>query len=203
MKKLTRSFFLNPDVVSLARALIGKRLLSCIDGRKTGGIITETEAYAGVTDKASHAYGGRRTGRTETMYGIGGTAYVYLCYGVHSLFNIVTNRKDIPHAVLIRSIRPDTGIDCIMQRRGIHENIPRLTTGPGSLAQALAIRTVHSGTDLTGSLIWLENSDIPSGSLRIIPARRIGIDYAGKDALKKWRFLLADSPWVSHPPAKH
>ena len=102
--KIPLSFYQSDDVVFLARSLLGKSLLTFLDGKLTGGIITETEAYAGINDKASHAYGGRKTKRTEVMYREGGVCYVYLCYGIHYLFNVVTGKKDVPHAVLIRGI---------------------------------------------------------------------------------------------------
>src|SRR4051812_33790234 len=115
--KLKKSFYHRDDVVQIAKELLGKYLFTNFNNKLTGGIITETEAYCGVIDKASHAYRGRRTARTEIMYNAGGTAYVYLCYGVHSLFNVVTNRKDIPHAILIRAIQPTHGVETILKRR--------------------------------------------------------------------------------------
>lgn len=200
MKKLSRSFYLNPDVVQLAKLLIGKRLVTLIEGNMTAGIITETEAYAGTTDRASHAFGNRHTMRTSTMYRQGGTAYIYLCYGLHSLFNVVTNQNGIPHAVLIRSILPEAGIDVMMKRRKNFDLKPKLTCGPGSMSRALGITTKLNGIDLTGNIIWIEdprgsNSSKPS----IISSTRIGVDYAGTDAELPWRFLLADTEWVSHP----
>src|SRR5688572_7863163 len=102
--KLKRDFYTREDVVLVAKELLGKVLCTKWNGKTTSGIITETEAYEGITDRASHAYRGRRTERTEIMYSEGGTAYVYLCYGMHHLFNVVTNKKDIPHAVLIRAV---------------------------------------------------------------------------------------------------
>ena len=105
------------DVVGIARELLGKVVCTRIDGELTTALITETEAYAGVTDKASHAYGDRRTKRTEPMYSTGGVAYVYLCYGIHHLFNVVTNKKDVPHAILVRSGKPLSGIKLMLERR--------------------------------------------------------------------------------------
>ncbi len=196
MNKLSRSFYENPDVTAVARSLIGKRLVTHFDGTRTGGIITETEAYAGTTDRASHAYNGRRTERTQVMYMRGGTAYVYLCYGMHALFNVVTNTEGVPHAILVRAIEPDTGIPTMKRRRNLNKLTPPLTSGPGNLSKALGISTVHTGTSLTGRSIWIE--DVGS-SPRIETARRVGIDYAGADARKPWRFLLANSRWVTHP----
>jgi DNA-3-methyladenine glycosylase len=187
--KLSRDFYLQHDVVALARKLIGKVLFTYIDGRLTAGIITETEAYAGEVDKASHAFGGRRTNRTETMYSQGGTGYVYLCYGIHHLFNVVTNVEGVPHAVLIRGVKPLEGIDIIRKRRKFPKNDKILAAGPGTVSQALGILTKHDKTDLTGDVIWIEDHSIavPDKKVKITP--RIGIDYAGEDAKLPYRFL--------------
>lgn len=186
MAKLPRSFYLRSDVVTIARELIGQRLVTRIDGVRTTGIITETEAYAGEGDRASHAFGGRRTSRTEVMYARGGTAYVYLCYGIHHLFNVVTNHADIPHAVLVRGIRPEEGMEQMALRRGVRKPT---TNGPGTAAKALGIRTIHTGTDLLGDLIHIEMTEGPLlGDIEAGP--RIGVDYAGADAALPYRFLL-------------
>lgn len=185
MSKLPRSFYTRDDVVGIARELIGKVLVTRIDGAYTAGVITETEAYAGAIDRASHAYGDRRTARTEVMYARGGTAYVYLCYGIHHLFNVVTNASNTPHAVLVRAIHPLEGIEMMKARR--HQR--KLTTGgPGTVGQALGIRTMHSGTDLLGTLIHIEDRGIIVPDERIIAGPRIGVDYAGEDALLPYRF---------------
>ena len=187
MGKLPRSFYLREDVVGIARELLGKVLVSRIDGALTSGIITETEAYAGVIDRASHAFGGRRTGRTEVMYARGGTAYVYLCYGIHHLFNVVTNASDTPHAVLIRAMHPLQGIDVMKQRR----RQERLTTrGPGTVSQALGIHTSHTGTDLLGDILHIEDRKIQVPATAIVAGPRIGVDYAGEDALLPYRFHI-------------
>lgn len=185
MGKLPRSFYLRDDVVTIARELLGKVLVSDIDGVRTAGIITETEAYAGTIDRASHAFGGRRTARTEVMYGRGGVAYVYLCYGIHHLFNVVTNASDTPHAVLVRAMHPVLGIDVMKERR----RQARLTTGgPGTVSQALGIRTAHTGTDLLGTILRIEDRGIVVPPAAIITGPRIGVDYAGEDALLPYRF---------------
>ncbi len=184
---LKASYYLNPDVVFLAKDLIGKTLCTKIDNKLTCGIITETEAYAGVTDKASHAYGERRTNRTETMYSNGGVSYVYLCYGIHRLFNIVTNQKDIPHAILIRAIYPTTGIDEIVKRRGVKFS-KTLCVGPGKVAQALGIDLLHNNLSLTGKKIWLRDDGVLINKKDIQVGPRIGVDYAGNDALLPYRF---------------
>src|SRR5437868_7186154 len=160
MAKLKKSYYLQEDVVSLASDLLGKVICTRIKGRFVSGIITETEAYAGISDKASHAFGGRRTARTEQMYSAGGTAYVYLCYGMHHLFNIVTNVKDVPHAVLIRAIKPLEGIETILKRRKQKELAKNTSGGPGTVSQALGITTSLSGIDLTGDTIWLQDEGI-------------------------------------------
>lgn len=190
MATLPRSFYARPDVVRIARELIGQVLVTRFDGVRTTGLITETEAYAGVTDRASHAFGGRRTARTEVMYAQGGTSYVYLCYGIHHLFNVVTNRAGIPHAVLIRGIRPLEGADVMARRRGV----PRPTTsGPGTAAQALGIRTIHTGMDLLSDELHIEEGPgAPPADVRTGP--RIGVDYAGEDALLPYRHLLISAP---------
>jgi DNA-3-methyladenine glycosylase len=186
MSKLPRSFYLGGDVVAIARDLLGKVLVTRFDGTTTAGIICETEAYAGAGDRASHAYAGRRTRRNEVMYTEGGTAYVYLCYGIHHLFNVVTSPTDIPHAVLIRAIHPIDGIDLMRERRGTGARLS--TSGPGTLTQALGIRTSHNGTDLLSDTIYMEDRSIVVPSGAVITGPRIGVDYAGADALLPYRF---------------
>jgi DNA-3-methyladenine glycosylase len=185
------SYYLNSDVVFLAKDLLGKTICSRINNKLTCGIITETEAYAGIGDKASHAYGGRRTNRTETMYGKGGVSYVYLCYGIHRLFNIVTNQKDIPHAILIRAIYPTKGIEEIVKRRGVKFS-DKLCIGPGKVSQALGIDLVHNGLLLTGKEIWLQDDGIKINGKNIHVGPRIGVDYAGADAKLPYRFWIDD-----------
>ncbi len=184
---LKASYYLNKDVVFLAKDLIGKSLCTQINGQLTCGIITETEAYAGVTDKASHSYGGKRTNRTETMYSKGGVSYVYLCYGIHRLFNIVTNQKDIPHAILIRAIYPTKGLEEIVKRRGAKLS-NNLCVGPGKVSQALGINLLHNNLSLTGKEIWLQDDKIKINKRDINVGPRIGIDYAGEDAKLPYRF---------------
>jgi DNA-3-methyladenine glycosylase len=191
MAKISKQYYLQEDVVALAKDLLGKVLVTRIDRKLTAGIITETEAYAGINDKASHAYNGRRTARTETMFAEGGTAYVYLCYGIHHLFNIVSNQKDIPHAVLVRGIKPVKGIEHMLVRRGLEKPKANISAGPGTLSQALGITTGLSGVDLCSSKIWLEDDGIKPAAEKIIIGPRIGIDYAEEDALLPYRFLTS------------
>lgn len=189
--QLKASYYLNPDVVFLARDLIGKTLCTHINGVLTGGIITETEAYAGVTDKASHAYGNRRTKRTETMYSAGGISYVYLCYGIHRLFNIVTNAADIPHAILVRAIYPTIGIEEVLKRRGVKPS-PTLCVGPGKVSQALGIDLLHNNLSLNGKEIWIQDDHVNINPKDIQVGPRIGVDYAGEDAKLLYRFWVRD-----------
>ena len=188
--KLPTSFYLNHDVVTLAKTLLGKVLVTEIEGIRTSGIITETEAYRGPEDRASHAFGGRRTARTETMYLPGGHAYIYLCYGIHHLFNVVTGPADVPHAVLVRAIEPIEGIEEMLRRRGIAVPGPRLTTGPGSMSKALGLSTSLDREPLTGSVVWFEDRGIVLPVERIKAGPRIGVDYAGPDAELPWRFRV-------------
>lgn len=195
-KRISSSFYNREDVVSLARELIGKRLCTFVDKQYTSGIITETEAYAGVTDKASHAFGGRFTERTKTMFEKGGTSYVYLCYGIHHLFNIVTNKQGTPHAILIRGIFPEEGIEIMLQRRGKIRADKTLAAGPGTVSQALGIKTKHSGISLLEQTIWLEETNIRVPEELISVGPRIGVDYAGEDAKLPYRFLLKEPGWL-------
>ena len=195
---LPRDFYLREDVVNIARDLLGKVLVTRFAGQLTAGIITETEAYAGVTDRASHAFGGRRTARTEIMYRIGGTAYIYLCYGVHSLFNIVTNVEGIPHAVLVRGIKPVEGIPVMLERTGKPDLTRKISDGPGKVSKAMGIHFKDTGKDLVlegtsqGEGIWLEDHEIRIRQGEIIAGPRIGVEYAGEDALLPYRFMI---PW--------
>src|ERR1700754_5004031 len=148
MKKLSYSFYNRPDVVKIAKELIGKVIVTRFDGLLTSGRIVETEAYAGHIDRASHAWNGRRTNRTEIMYSKGGNAYVYLCYGIHHLFNVVTNAKDIPHAILVRGVQPLEGVDIMLLRTGKKKADYTLTRGPGNVSKALGIYTHHTGFNL-------------------------------------------------------
>lgn len=188
MKRLPRSFYLAPNVVALACELLGKVIVTEFDGLRASAVITETEAYAGEGDRASHAFGGRRTARTEVMYAQGGTAYVYLCYGIHHLFNVVTDQRDVPHAVLVRAAVPVEGMDLMRDRLGRAPG--RLLKGPGVVSKALGIRTAQSGTDLiTGPIRILDAANkIDLRDVKFGP--RIGVDYAGADAMLPYRCLI-------------
>ncbi len=189
-RRIEKEFYLRDDVVAIAKELLGKLLVSFTSKQFTAGIITETEAYNGIIDKASHAYGNRRTKRTETMYREGGVAYVYLCYGIHSLLNVVTNVEGTPHAVLIRSIHPMTGID-IMENRIGRKISPKEGVGPGKVTRLLNIHYKDDGEDLiTGDKIWIEDFGMVIPESNIITTTRIGVDYAEEDALLPYRFLV-------------
>jgi DNA-3-methyladenine glycosylase len=193
---LPEDFYIRKHVVQIAKELLGKVLVTNFEGERTAGMIVETEAYAGVGDKASHAYGGRRTARTETMYSRGGVAYVYLCYGIHHLFNVVTNTEDIPHAVLIRAVEPMEGVDIMLARRGKPKLTPQLTAGPGALSQALGINTGHTGLSLN-THIFIEDRGIKIKSRDIEAGTRVGVAYAEEDAYMPYRFWIKGNPYVS------
>ncbi len=197
MGVIGKAFYRGDDVVGITRQLVGKFLFTYIDGELCGGYITEAEAYAGIDDKASHAYGGRRTSRTEVMYAGGGVAYIYLCYGVHSMFNIVTNERDIPDAILIRALFPVTGMAVMEKRMGCAGTPMKLTDGPGKVTKALGIHYSMSGIDLTddamtgdGPRIWLEDRGLQINDNSIIRTARVGVNYAGEDAGRLYRFVM-------------
>lgn len=195
--KLQKEFYTRPNVVQLAQELLGKHLYTCVDGILTGGMIVETEAYSGENDRACHAHLNRRTTRTEIMYREGGVAYVYLVYGIYHLFNIITNEKDRADAVLVRAIEPEVGVEEMVLRRGFQSIKPNLTAGPGVLSIALGIDKKLYGADLTGDTIWVEDKGIVLPEESIATGPRIGIDYAGEDALLPWRFWVKGNKWVS------
>jgi len=185
--------FSGTDVVQIARDMLGMELFSQTREGITSGLIVETEAYAGITDKASHAWNGRRTARTEIMYAQGGTIYVYLCYGIHSLFNVVTNKIDIPDAVLVRAIKPVTGIELMLKRLKKDRLKEPVLYGPGNVTKALRIHFSQSGMllgkpDSNGNKIWLEQGQSPISPTETAVGKRIGVDYAGDDALRLYRF---------------
>lgn len=187
---LPQEYYQSSDVLTLARDLLGRELVTYMDGVTTVGIITETEAYRGPEDRASHAWNNRRTARTEVMFGPGGHAYIYLCYGIHQMMNVVTGPQDVPHAILIRAIQPMAGTEMMLERRRLTNPRKGWTVGPGMVGQALGLHT-----RLTGSCLY-----DPESPVRILERRerprpvdihagpRVGIDYAGEDAQLPWRF---------------
>jgi DNA-3-methyladenine glycosylase len=197
--KIPESYYLDTDVVKLSRNLIGKYLFSRLDGVVTGGYIVETEAYNGVTDKASHAYGNRLTPRTQTMFMKGGVAYVYLCYGIHEMLNIVTSVEGQPHAVLIRAINPTIGLDIMQYRRNMAVIKPNITMGPGSVAKALGVSRKINGISLQSDTLWLEDRGLSFPNDEVAAVPRVGVDYAGDDALLPYRFYVKGNIYVSKP----
>ena len=202
MPKLPHSFYQHDVVTDLAVQLLGKQLFTKVDGELTGGTIVETEAYNGVLDKASHAYGGRLTDRTKVMYEQGGISYVYLCYGIHHLFNVVSGAAGIPQAVLIRGLEPTTGIDVMLERRNKIALLPNLTAGPGALAKALGIDRKLNAKDLLGDEIWIEDNGIYYQPDQLVAGPRIGVAYAADHALLPWRYYVKGNKYVSKPNTK-
>jgi len=200
MRKLDIEFYQQKNVLQIAKKLLGKILVTNWKGIITSGRIVECEAYVGVIDKASHASGGRRTARNEIMYGEGGYAYVYLCYGIHHLFNVVTNSMDIPHAILIRALDPIEGIKEMLLRTHKKRLDHTLTRGPGNVSKALGIITRHTGTSLLQDKIFIIDDGRKYRKKDIAASPRIGVDYAGKDALLPYRFYVRGNPFVSGKP---
>lgn len=196
-RKLGRDFYEGEDVVALARALLGKVLVTRVDGLRTAGRIVETEAYRGQGDRACHAHGGRRTARNEVMYGPGGRAYVYLCYGMHVLFNVVTNREGQADAVLIRAMEPVEGIEVMVARSGKPAGDVRLGSGPGLLTRSLGIVPTMTGVSLLGDRIWIEDWGEKVSDEHVWASARVGVGYAGEDARLPWRFRIRGNRWTS------
>ena len=193
--KLPRAFYTHSDLVTVARRLLGQLLVVPTRAGRVSGVIVETEAYQGPEDRASHAYAGRRTLRTETMYARGGTAYVYFVYGMYHQFNVVTGVAEVPHAVLVRAVEPVEGLALMRRRRG-GGPLHGLTSGPGKLCIALGIDRRLDRADLLGDRIWLEaRPPVPERAVASGP--RIGIDYAEAWVDRPWRFWLRDSPFAS------
>ena len=202
MKKLPIHFYTRPDVVLIAKELIGKIVVTNFEGKITSGRIVETEAYIGLTDRASHSFGGKRTARNEHMYAAAGTAYVYICYGMHHLFNVVTNAKNIPDAVLIRAVEPITGIDIMLGRTGKIKLDNSLTKGPGNAAKALGISKINSGINLHQPEINIAEDEFEITKESIGVSRRIGVEGSGDAALKPFRFYVKGNRFVSSYPNK-
>lgn len=197
--KLPESFYVNTDVLHLTRNLLGKYLFTCLDGVKTGGYIVEAEAYNGIIDKASHSYGNKITPRTKTMFMQGGIAYVYLCYGIHEMFNVVTSVEGQPHAILIRAIEPTDGIEEMLLRRNMELLKPNITKGPGSVARALGISRAINAISLQSDTLWIEDRGLSFTDDKIAVVPRVGVDYAGEDAALPYRFYVKGNPYVSKP----
>ena len=198
--RLGRSFF-RQDPVAVARRLLGQRLFHVVDGQRVAGLIVETEAYLGYEDRAAHSFNWRRTERTQTMFADGGTAYVFLNYGIHHLLNIVVGRVDVPQAVLLRAVEPTEGLAVMQARRPKARRERDLCSGPGKLGAAFAIDRSHDGLDLaTHPHLGVERvrqRALPDR--RIVTSTRVGVDYAGEWALAPLRFYVRDNPHVSVP----
>ncbi len=195
-KKLRREFYTRPDTLDIAQDLPGKILVVPNDaGERVSGIIVETEAYLGAEDKAAHSYKNRRTKRTETMFAVGGTVYIFFIYGMYFQFNIVVGKPEIPHAILIRAVQPLENIEIMRERRGKMKDV-NLTSGPGKLCIALGIDRRFNNADLLGDEIWLEESEKFSTN-KVTCGKRVGIDYAEEYVEKPWRFWVKDNPFVS------
>jgi DNA-3-methyladenine glycosylase len=202
-KKLPASFYERRDVIQVTRELMGKILATNFNNSLTAGRIVEAEAYNGPFDKASHSFGNRRTKRTEIMYAAGGVAYIYLCYGIHQMFNVVSNIKDVPNAILIRALEPLTGIDMMLERskKTIHNF--DLTRGPGNVAKALGLHTTQTGTSLQSDEIYIADDGWEYAESEIVITARIGVDYAEEDALLPYRFIVKGNKYVSGKKSKN
>jgi len=195
--KLGREFYRRAETLVVARGLLGKLLVvPAEDGARVSGRVVEVEAYVGTDDRASHAHGGRRTARTETMYAAGGVAYVYLVYGLHHQFNVVTGPQGEPHAVLVRALEPTEGVEVMRRRRAVRED-RALASGPGKLCRALAIDRGFDGEDLTGARVWLEDDGFRVEPSQVAAGPRVGVAYAAEDARRPYRFWLRGNAFVS------
>ncbi|MGQ0740095.1 MAG: DNA-3-methyladenine glycosylase [Bacteroidota bacterium] len=202
MKKLPKEFYLQTNVLTVAKELLGKILVTKWEGDETSGRIVEVEAYKGTTDKASHAYGGKRTLRNKVMYAGGGVAYIYLCYGIHHLVNVVTNLQDTPHAILIRAAEPVKGTETMLIRTGKKKSDYTLTRGPGNLSKALGLHIDKSGWSLRSKEFFIADDGLTYSKKEIASSPRIGVDYAEEDALLPYRFYVKGSPFVSRGKVK-
>lgn len=194
--KLPREVY-QTDGITLAKRLLGCRLLHKTPEGVCGGVIVETEAYMGLEDDAAHSYRGRPDGRVNIQYGPGGFAYIYLIYGIHSCMNVVANREGIPEAVLIRALRPEENRELMLSRRPKAKNDRQLCSGPGKLCAALDITRAQYGLDLAGDVLWIEDRrEEPP----VTASRRIGVEYAKICGDKPWRFTITGDPYVSVKP---
>lgn len=198
-KRLSRSYYQSTEVTQLAKDLLGKFLVTEIDGHYCSGIIVETEAYRGPDDRACHAYNNRRTPRTEVMFESGGVAYIYICYGMHHLMNVVTGPKDNAHAVLIRALEPADGISIMAGRRHMQITDARLTKGPGALSLAMGLTNDLSGASLiaSSSPVWIEDRGVRFSEMEICTGPRIGVESAGEAASWPWRYFVKGNKYVS------
>ena len=197
--KLPLSFYQRDNAVLVARELLGKHVYTNIDGQLTGGLIVETEAYQGPEDRGSHAYNNRRTPRNETMFSAGGVVYMYICYGIHDMLNIVTGTEGSSHAVLIRAVEPRIGVDIMRERRNVFNEDARLCRGPGALAKALGLVKSHNGISLLDDKIWIEDKGVTIEENDIIASARVGMNFDGPYKTIPWRFYVRGNKNVSRP----
>lgn len=197
--RLARSFYTRHDVLTISKELLGKVLITQFENQLCAARIVETEAYRAPDDQACHAANNRRTKRTETMFLEGGHAYIYLIYGIHHLFNVVTFVQDQAHAVLIRAVEPLSGISTMLARRGLTSVKTQLTAGPGVLSKAMGVNRRYDGADLClrSGAIWLVDDGFRLPPENIMMGTRVGVAYAGEDAFRPWRFSIKENPWVS------
>lgn len=199
---LPKSFFLRADVVQIAKDLLGKQLISTINGSSTEAIIVETEAYRAPDDKGCHAYQNRLTDRTSTMFEVGGTSYVYICYGVHNLFNVVTGPKGMAHAVLIRAVEPTLGQEEMLIRRGFDKMKKEVTNGPGKFTKAMGITKAQNGISLISKKegLWIGDKGVNVAKEDIIAGPRVGMSkYVEECSNWPWRFRIKANVWTSKP----
>ncbi len=204
LPRITRSFY-RQDAVTVARELLGQRLVSVMDDVRCAGVIVETEAYLGAADAAAHSFGWRRTARNASMFGDGGTAYVFRTYGMHDLLNVVVGGVDEPTAVLIRALEPTEGLDAMRGRRpGVTKTLD-LCNGPGKLARALGVDRGCDGADLTADgRVWIERvRGAAVGWEGVARGPRVGVDYAGDWASAALRFCLLGDPHISRAGARY
>ncbi|MBK0382311.1 DNA-3-methyladenine glycosylase [Pedobacter sp. SD-b] len=193
---LDNTFYHRNDTVKMAKELIGKFLFSNVDGKLTGGMIVETEAYMGSIDSSCHTFNNRKTERNATMFNRGGVSYMYVCYGIHDMLNIVTGDEGNSQVILVRAVEPKFGLDIMQQRRG-QVPLNRLAKGPGSLAKALGLNKSFDNSSLTDGLIWIENKGIEFLEKDIIESPRIGLSCPEPYFSIPWRFFLKGNKFVS------
>ncbi|WP_069661208.1 DNA-3-methyladenine glycosylase [Arcticibacter eurypsychrophilus] len=193
--KLPDEFYLREDVLLIARQLLGKKLCTDVDGLFSSGIIVEAEAYIGPEDRGSHAYNNKRTNRNEVMYARGGVIYMYICYGIHDMLNIVTGAEGSSHAILIRALQPVDGISIMQNRRGITD-LKKLCKGPGALAKAMGLFKLHNGISLQSNKIWIEEGEVVSPE-QVVETARVGMNFEGIYKRIPWRFYIKENPYIS------
>jgi DNA-3-methyladenine glycosylase len=198
---LSQDFYTRDDVLQISRELLGKILVAKIDGIRTTGMIVETEAYKAPEDKACHAYNNRYTERTKTMFEDGGVAYVYVCYGIHHLFNAVTGTEGMAHAVLVRAIEPLEGLKAMEERRGMEGGKRSITNGPGKFTAAMGIRKYHNGLALWNaqSSISIWDDALVVTRDEVVTGPRVGMTSAEECAHWPWRFRIRNNKWTSKP----